>query len=59
MPFAATWMSLEIIILTEMPDKEKYNIAYMWNLNKIIQMNLFTNKFTDLENKLMVTKGEM
>ena len=35
MPFAATWMDLEIIILNEGSQKEedKYNnITYMWNL---------------------------
>ena len=34
MPFAATWMDLEIIILTEINQKEKvpYDITYMWNL---------------------------
>ena len=35
MPFAATWMQLEIIILSEVSQKEKqipYGIIYMWNL---------------------------
>ena len=36
MPFAATWMDQEIIILSEvMSDRERqisYNITYMWNL---------------------------
>ena len=35
MPFAATWMDLEIIILSSVSQKEKdkYNdIIYMWNL---------------------------
>ena len=34
-PFAATWMDLEIIILSEVSqiEKEKY-ITYMWNLKK-------------------------
>ena len=37
MPFAATWMDLEIIILSEViqTEKDKYHdIAYMWNLKK-------------------------
>ena len=37
MPFAATWMDLEIVILSEVSQKEKdkwYDIAYMWNLKK-------------------------
>ena len=34
MPLAATWMDLEIIILSEVSQKEKdkYHITYMWNL---------------------------
>ena len=34
-PFAATWMELEILILSEVSQKERqisYNITYMWNL---------------------------
>ena len=44
MPFAATWMDLEIIILSEViqTEKDKYNIAYMQNIKKMIQMNLST-----------------
>ena len=35
MPFAATWMDLEIIILSEVSQREKdkyHTISYMWNL---------------------------
>ena len=34
MPFAATWMDLEILILSEVSqtEKDKYDITYMWNL---------------------------
>ena len=42
MPFAATWMDLEIIILNEV-NQTKTNImdiTYMWNLKEGIQMNL-------------------
>ena len=36
-----------------------YDTTYMWNLN-MIQMNLKNrNRLTDLENKLMVTKGKV
>ena len=38
MPFAATWMDLEIIILSEVKsDRERqlsYDITYMWDLKK-------------------------
>ena len=33
MPFAATWMDLEIVILSEVREgKVSYDIPYMWNL---------------------------
>ena len=37
MPFAATWMELEILIVSELSQKEKdrqtpYGITYIWNL---------------------------
>jgi len=34
MPFAATWMDLEIAILSELSqiEKDKYGIIYVWNL---------------------------
>ena len=35
MPFAETWMDLEIIILSELSQKEKeipYDTTYMWNI---------------------------
>ena len=48
MPFAATWMDLEIIILSEVSqtEKDKYHgITYMCNVKKkLIQMNLFTKQ---------------
>ena len=39
MPFAATWIDLEIIILRDVSQKEKdkYHMIYMWNL--MTQMN--------------------
>ena len=34
MPFAATWMELETLILSKVSqkEKEKYDITYIWNL---------------------------
>ena len=36
MPYAATWLELEIIILSEVSqtEKDKYHVTYMWNLKK-------------------------
>ena len=36
MPFAATWMDLEITILSEVSqtEKDKYDIIYMWDFFK-------------------------
>ena len=47
MPFAATWMDLETVILSEVRQTERYisyDITYMWNLKKMVQMNLFTKQ---------------
>ena len=44
-PFAVTWMQVEILILNEVRERQKsYGISYMWNLKKLIQMNLFTKQ---------------
>ena len=49
MPFAATWMDLEIIILNEVKsDKDKYYITYMQNL-KISTNKLICKTETDLQ----------
>ena len=56
-PFAAIWMNLEIIILSEVSQKEKdrYHITYMYLKH---DTNDLKNSFTDTENKLMVNKRE-
>ena len=62
MPFAATWMNLEIIILSEVVRKRQmsYNIVYIWNLKKVIQMNLFTKQKQTYKQKtnLWLPKGK-
>ena len=62
MPFAAIWMDLEIIILSELDSERQtsYDITYMWNLKKWYKWTYLQtrNRLTDIENKLMVTKGE-
>ena len=47
MPFAATWMDLEIVILSELTHTEKeksYDITYMWNLKKNDTNELITKQ---------------
>lgn len=43
MPFVATWMQLEILILNEVSQKEKnkcYMISLLWGIENRTQMNL-------------------
>ena len=59
MPFTATWMDLEIIILSE---KVRDDFSHMWSLILKSYTNALFYKMkinTDIENKLMVTKWEM
>ena len=63
MPFAATRMDLEIIILGEVSQTEKdknHDIAYMRNLKKRYKWTYLrnTNRLRDLEKELMVTRRE-
>ena len=47
MPFAETWMNLEIIILSEIRERQTCNITYIWNLIKIVQKNLICKTETN------------
>ena len=45
MPFAPTWMDLEIVILSEVSQRQISDITYIWSLKKrMIPMNLFTKE---------------
>ena len=59
MPFAATWMNQEIIILSEISQRKRqiswYNL-YVESKNDTNELIYKTS--TDIENKLKVTKGE-
>ena len=64
MAFSATWMDLEIIIRSEVRQRQIYDITHMRSLIfKTIQMNLFTKQKQtyrlDIRKQLMVTKGEI
>ena len=47
-PFAVTWLNLEIVCYTEWKKSDRegqiYDIVFMWNLKKMVQMNLFTKQ---------------
>ena len=60
MPFAATWMDLEIIILSKVSqvEKDKYMTLLICGILKNNANEHYRNRLTDPENKYMVTKGE-
>ena len=64
MPFAATWIDLEIIILSKISQKEKdkYRMLSlnMWNLKYDTNGTYLQNKnrLADTENRLVVVKGK-
>ena len=57
MSFAAIWMELEIIMLSEVRRQLSYDITYMWNLkhttNECIESK--RSRLRDIENKSVVT----
>ena len=63
LPFVATWMDLEGIMLSEISQTEKktpHDFTYMWNLenktNEHTKQN--RNRLIDTENKLVVARGD-
>ena len=61
MRFAATWVDLETIILSDMWDRKiqtPYDVTYMWNLKKKKRYKWMylqnKNKLTDIENKCIM-----
>ena len=42
LPFAVTWLDLEIVILSEI--KDKYMILLIFSIQKMIQTNLLTRQ---------------
>ena len=59
MPFAATWMDLEIVIYSEVRQREILcDVFYMQNLkiNDTNELIYKTNILTNLENELMVAR---
>ena len=63
MPFTATWMELETLILNEVSQKEKdkYHCYHLYVESKIWHKRTYLqkrNRFTDIENRLVVAKGK-
>ena len=62
MPLAATWMDLEIIILSEAKSEREgqkiYDVMGMWNLKYDRNELMNRNRCTVIEDTLMVTKRE-
>ena len=63
MPFAATWMDLDIIILSEVSQKEKdkYHTVLLTCESKIWHKWTYLrnrNRLTGIENRLVVARGE-
>ena len=59
MPFAATWMQLEILILSEVVQNEKDKYHYLWNLIYGTNEPIYrTEADSDMEKRLVVAKGK-
>ena len=61
MPFSATWMELETLILSEISQKEKHKyhmISHIWNLTYSTNEPFHRKENHGLEDRLVVAKGE-
>ena len=56
MPFAATWMNLEVIIISKSEKNKQHDITYMQNLkNDTNELIYKTEIQSQTENKFMLT----
>ena len=52
-------MDLEITILSEVRERQIYDTTYMWTLKNDTNEYIYKTEIdSDIENKLMVTKGD-
>ena len=63
MPIAATWMGLEIIVLSEVSQTERqmsYDITYMWNLKNDTNELIYKTEIDSqtLKTHLWLPKGK-
>ena len=61
MPFAATWIDLEMIILSKVSQSKIHNIIYMWKLKKMDTNELIYKTETDSQTSkinLWLPKGK-
>ena len=52
-------MDLDTLIMSEVSQRNMYDIAYLWNIKKRHKYTCLQrrNRLSDLENKIMITKG--
>ena len=58
LPFAAMWMSLENIMLSEISQTEKDKYCKLSLIHRILKNKQNESRLTDTENKWVATRGE-